>query len=238
MEINMPFPEIYTKIIFAAVTFFCAALSVGSVAFYNTLHKKELLSDTCSTKKARSPFIFILTALFGLGIGIAFAYIDITIENFFVILLIPAAITICICDCLNGFVPIIGTIITSICTVLRVIALCAINEEIWYIFTFIFGGLCGLAAMLTINFIAKKTGSIIADKGHIAVISVLWASSGIFSGAAILAAAEISALIFYVLPRFFIAKKNGEAEPFSQIKYPLTPFLFLCYYAAVIIGMF
>ena len=92
----MPFPEIYTKILFVAVAVFCTVIAVASVPFYNTLHRKQLLSDTHQTVRAKSPVIYILCAVFGLAVGIFFAFKDISPADFFLILMIPSAITVSI----------------------------------------------------------------------------------------------------------------------------------------------
>ena len=234
----MPFPEVYTNVIFAAVVFFCFATAIGSVPFYNTLYSKELLSDTYPAVKASSPWIYTLTALFGLAAGISFAFFDMTASDLFVILMIPAAVTVCICDSINSFVPLIGLILTGFCATLRMIAQCLTEFALWPLLTFVFGGIFGLLIMLLINYISKKTGSLSADKGHIALTVILWASSGIFGGALILAVSELSAILFYILPKYIIKKRKKETVAFSSIGYPLSPFLFVCYYAAVSVGIF
>ena len=89
------------------------------------------------------------------------------------------------------------------------------------------------AVLASVKFGAKK-----ADKGNIILVTMLWASSGIFGGALILAAAELAAILFYILPNYIIAKKQKRPVPFSEIRYPLSPFLFICYYAAVSVGIF
>ena len=222
----MPFPEVYTNVIFVAVVFFCFATAIGSVPFYNTLYRKELLSDTYPAVKASSPWIYTLTALFGLAAGISFAFFDMTASDLFVILMIPAAVTVCICDSINSFVPLIGLILTGFCATLRMIAQCLTEFALWPLLTFVFGGIFGLLIMLLINFISKKTGSLSADKGHIALTVILWASSGIL------------AILFYILPKYIIKKRKKETVAFSSIGYPLSPFLFVCYYAAVSVGIF
>jgi len=234
----MPFPEVYSNIISAAIVFFCFFTAIVSVPFYNTLYKKELLSDTRPTRKATSPFIYTAAAFFGLAVGIVLAILDLKADDFFLIMMIPAAVTVCICDGQNSFVPVIGTVLTAICAVLRMIALCVAEGALWPVLTFAAGGIFGLFIMLLINFISKKTGSPSADKGHIAIVSVIWASAGIVPGTIILAAAEILAILCYILPKFIIAKHKKNPVSFNQISYPLSPFLFLCYYAAALIGIF
>ena len=234
----MPFPEVYTNAIFAAVVFFCFATALGSVPFYNTLYKKDLLSDTYPSENATSPWIYVITAFFGIATGISFAFFDITASDIFVILMIPAAVTVCICDAINSFVPLIGLILTGFCVTLRATALCLSEFALWPILTFATGGIFGLLIMLLINFISKKIGAEPADSGHIALMTMLWASAGIFGGALILAAAELTAILFYILPKYIIAKRRKENIAFSSIGYPLTPFLFVFYYAAVSVGIF
>ena len=234
----MPFPEIYTKILFVAVAVCCTVIAVASVPFYNALHRKQLLSDTRQTVRAKSPIIYILCAVFGLAAGICFAFKDISPADFFLILMIPSAITVSICDSLNGFVPLAGLVFSGICTALRTVAVCFEDSSPWQLLTFLSGGVFGVLIMLLINFIAKKTGADAADAGHIAYIATVFAAAGIVPGTVILAAAEIAALLFYILPVFIIAKKRGDTVKFTSVRYPLAPFLTVCFYAAAIIGIF
>jgi hypothetical protein len=234
----MPFPDIYTKAIFAAVVFFCFATAIGSVPFYNTLYRKDLLSDTFPSAKASSPWIYTAAALFGIAAGVSFAFFDITACDIFVLIMIPAAVTVCICDTLNSFIPLIGIILTGFCIMARMIAQCLTEGAFWPLLTFAVGGIFGFAIMMLINFISVKFGAEKADKGNIILVTMLWASSGIFGGALILAAAELAAILFYILPNYIIAKKQKIPVPFSEIRYPLSPFLFICYYAAVSVGIF
>ena len=234
----MPFPEIYTKILFVAVAVFCAVIAVASVPFYNTLHRKQLLSDTLPTVRAKSPLIYILCAVFGLAAGICFAFKDISPADLFLIFMIPSAVTVSLCDSLNGFIPLAGLVFSGICAVMRTAAVCFEDGSLWQLLTFFSGALFGVILMLLINFIAKKTGADAADAGHIAYIATVFAAAGIVPGTVILAAAEIAALLFYILPVFIAAKKRGENVKFSSVRYPLAPFITVCFYAAAIIGIF
>jgi hypothetical protein len=234
----MPFPEIYSTILFIAVALFCAVTAIVSVPFYNTLHRKSLLSETRPTRRASSPLIYILCGISGIAVGVCFALKDISATDIFVILMIPAAVTVSICDALNGFVPAAGLVFCGICVVLRTAAVCVAESSAWQILTFVSGAVFGTGLMLLINLIAKKTGSVAADTGHIVLIAIIFAASGIVPGTAILAAAEIAALLFYILPTYVITKKNGENIAFSAVKYPLAPFLFIMFYAGAAISLF
>lgn len=234
----MPFPEIYTNILFACVIIFCTVISAASVPFYNTLHNKQLLSENLQSKKASSPLIYILCAVFGAAVGVFFALKDIFIADVFLILMIPSAVTVSLCDALNGFIPLAGLVFSGICVVLRTAAVCFSESSAWQILTFFAGGIFGVLLMLFVNFIAKKTGVALSDAGHIALIAIVFACAGVVPGTAILAAAEIAALLLYILPVFFISRKNGETIKLSSVSYPLAPFLTICFYVAAVLGLF
>ncbi len=234
----MPYPEIYTYVLFAAVIIVCTATAAVSVTFYNTLHRKELLSDTRPSVRASSPLFYIICALFGLAFGIVFAFRDITFASAALIVMMPAAAAVAICDILNGFIPVIGLILMSVCAVIRCVAVCVSEGALWPLLAAAAGGLFGLAFMLLVNLISKKTGAAPADKGHIALVTVICASAGIVPGTAILATAEITALLAYILPVYIRNRKNGEGEKLSQISYPLAPFIIAFYYIAAMAGMF
>ena len=169
------------------------------------------------------------TTFFGIAAGVSFAFFDITACDIFVLIMIPAAVTVCICDTLNSFIPLIGIILTVFCITARMIAQCLTEGAFWPLLTFAVGGIFGFAIMMLINFLSVKFGAKKADRGNIILVTMLWASSGIFGGALILAAAELAAILFYILPNYIIAKKQKRPVPFSEIRYPLSPFLFICY---------
>ncbi|MBQ6172868.1 MAG: hypothetical protein IJK34_09615 [Clostridia bacterium] len=234
----MPFPELYSNILFACITVFCTVISLASVPFYNTLHKKELLSEKFPSHKASSPLIYIFCAVFGAAVGVLFALKDIDIADVFLVLMIPSAVTVSVCDALNGFIPLAGLVFSGICVVLRTAAVCFSEGSAWHLLTFFSGAVFAVVLMFFINFIAKKTGSAPSDIGHIALIAILFACAGIVPGTAILAAAEIAALLFYILPVFIISGKNSEGIKLSSVSYPLAPFMTVCFYAAAVFGIF
>ena len=139
----MPYPEIYTNVLFAAVIVFCAVVSASSVFLYNALHKNDLLSGYLPSERASSPVIYILCAVFGVAVGIGFAIKDISFADIFLILMIPAAVTVAISDALNGFIPVIGIVFSGICAVLRAVAVCVEESALWPALTFALGGVFG-----------------------------------------------------------------------------------------------
>ena len=238
MEAMMPYPEIYTRVLFAAVLLFCTAAAAASVPFYNTLWRKELLSDSRPAKKAESPLFYIVCALFGLAVGTVLAFRDMTPADAAAVFMIPAAVTVAVCDILNGFVPVIGLVLVSLCAVARCVASCVAEGALWPALTFVFGAVFGILLMLLINFISKKTGAAASDTGHTALVTVICASAGIVPGTAVLALAVTAALLSYILPVHLKNRKNGGTERLSEINYPLAPFLFVFYYAGVLAGLF
>jgi len=228
----MPYPEQYTTAIFIAIIVAFAAMGGLSVAFYNTLYSKDALSDKEQSRKAKNPLIYLISAAVFGGVGVFAAMKDISADSVFLIVLIPVAVSVCVCDALNGFVPLIGVILSGITLILKMIYDCFAAENLSPLIAFLAGALVSAVIFGIVKLISVKTGKLSADIRSIVLTVFLFGSLGVTIGLAVIIIAEILAFLTYVLPKWLINKKS---EQLFSINYPLLTYLFPLYYFAMFV---